>query len=334
MGVASASVVVDAYNHERFVEAAVDSALSQDRAGRSLEVVVVDDGSTDGTYERARRREPSVRCVRQRNQGQAAAFNTGLRETTGEVVCFLDGDDLWYPGKLAAVLAEFDAHPEAVWVQAPMEAVDARGRVLRRPRVLPPAEVTLDDVRDGKSVLVGTSGLCVRRSAYERIAPVPPEFTTHADDYLSRHALLFGPGRTVRRVLGGLRVHGGNNFQGLGWSPERLEKYLRTREALDRSFDERLRSAGLSLTPEGRLARLLEMRTKELLLRAWRGDTAGTRAAYEELSRALPPSAFGAFKRLTLRLAAASPRAYLTLQGLYERSSWLPALRSAVARRG
>jgi len=87
------SVLIDTYNHERFIEEAVNSVLAQDFPASDREILVVDDGSTDRTPEILRRFEPQIRVLRKPNGGQASAFNHGIPECRGEIVAFLDGDD-------------------------------------------------------------------------------------------------------------------------------------------------------------------------------------------------------------------------------------------------
>jgi glycosyltransferase involved in cell wall biosynthesis len=89
------SVLIDTYNHERFIEQAIVSVMEQDFPASDREIVVVDDGSTDRTAEILRKFEPRVRLLRKVNGGQASAFNAGIPECKGEIIAFLDGDDWW-----------------------------------------------------------------------------------------------------------------------------------------------------------------------------------------------------------------------------------------------
>jgi glycosyltransferase involved in cell wall biosynthesis len=96
--VPTVSVVIPAYNNARFVLEAVDSALAQTLA--PLEVIVVDDGSTDDTTAALEPRSERIRLIRQENGGVAAARNTGIRSARGTLIAFLDADDVWLPEKL------------------------------------------------------------------------------------------------------------------------------------------------------------------------------------------------------------------------------------------
>ena len=100
------SVLIDTYNHERLIAQAIMSVLEQDMLTAKVEIVVVDDGSTDRTPEIVSGFEPRVRLIRKTNGGQASAFNTGIPECHGDIVAFLDGDDWWAPQKLRRVVEE------------------------------------------------------------------------------------------------------------------------------------------------------------------------------------------------------------------------------------
>ena len=122
------SVVIPCFNAERFLAAALDSALAQD--GPSLEVLVADDGSTDGTPAVLARYAGRVRVLHQDHRGPAAARNACLRAARGEYVALLDADDRFRPGKLARQAAVLDARPDIGLVSTGWVVVDAGGRPL------------------------------------------------------------------------------------------------------------------------------------------------------------------------------------------------------------
>src|SRR5262245_57747116 len=106
----SVSVIIPTYNRRDFIREALASVLAQ--TCQDFELIVVDDGSTDGTEEIVRE-FPGARYVFQENQGVSAARNVGAALSQGELIAFLDSDDFWQPEKLAAQAAFFAAQPEA-----------------------------------------------------------------------------------------------------------------------------------------------------------------------------------------------------------------------------
>ena len=157
------SVVVPAWNVERYLDAALDSALAQDPA--PTEILVVDDGSTDGTAEVAERRGPPVRCLRREHRGPAAARNAGIRAARGRLLAFLDADDVWLPAKLGRQIEVLAARPE-------LGIVTTRIRDFRIPELahLEPAD---DRPRDG---LVTQTGLA-RREVFDRVGLLEEDLT-------------------------------------------------------------------------------------------------------------------------------------------------------------
>ncbi len=103
------SVIIPAYNRERTIAATVESVLA---CGADAEIVVVDDGSQDGTREVVRKYSPPVIVVEQENRGPSAARNSGFAQSSGDVVAFLDSDDVWLPGVAPNCLRVLGEHPE------------------------------------------------------------------------------------------------------------------------------------------------------------------------------------------------------------------------------
>jgi glycosyltransferase involved in cell wall biosynthesis len=103
------SVIIATYNYGCYVCAAVESALAQTYP--SIEIIVVDDGSTDDTQERLRMFGPQVRCLVQKNSGVSTARNRGINAATGEYLAFLDADDQFHPQKLELQMKQFSGDP-------------------------------------------------------------------------------------------------------------------------------------------------------------------------------------------------------------------------------
>jgi len=122
------SVLIPSYNRAYILGKALDSVLAQ--TYRPIEVIVVDDGSTDGTRELVARYGDAVRYIHQPNAGLAAARNTGLRAARGEFIALQDSDDQWTPWKLGAQVALMRRIPQLALVWTDMKAVDEDGRII------------------------------------------------------------------------------------------------------------------------------------------------------------------------------------------------------------
>ena len=167
------SVVMPVFEVERFVGRALQSVLAQTLS--DLEVVIVDDGSTDRSIDICRAfRDPRIRIRGQENRGLSGARNTGIRHARGELVALLDADDAWEPEKLARHVAHLDARPSVGVSFSPSYFIDAEGR--RLPGRLAPRlrGLQFTDFLVGNPVGNGSAPV-VRRAVFDDIEePAPP----------------------------------------------------------------------------------------------------------------------------------------------------------------
>lgn len=218
------SVVVNNYNYERFVGRAVDSALAQ--TWSRLEVVVVDDGSSDGSPEVLASYGERIRLVRKSNGGQASAVNAGFAASRGEVVLFLDADDELDPQAVERVVEGLT--PGVAKLHFRLRTVDADGRALggtdpSAASALPTGDLRRAVLKAGRCTAPVMSGNAYPRWVLERILPMPePEFRLCADGYLVSLAALHGPVAALEEPHGSYRIHGGNGWAQAGADPARL----------------------------------------------------------------------------------------------------------------
>src|SRR5271154_153888 len=246
----SASVLIDTYNHERFIEKAIVSVLEQDFPAADCEIIAVDDGSTDGTPGIVKKFAPRVRYVRKENGGQASAFNSGIAECRGEIVAFLDGDDWWARQKLAVVLESFASDQSIGLVgHGITEVLQDRTECVQSLRE--PARFRLDSVAAARQFrlrksFLGTSRMAYRAAVLKKIGRVPEALTIQADEYLFTVAGLFCEVVIRREPLTYYRLHETNAFQIANGSATALRRKYIVLSALARGLQERFQSEGIS----------------------------------------------------------------------------------------
>ena len=172
------SCIVPAFNAAHFLGEALDSIYAQ--TYRAIEVIVVDDGSTDATAEIAARYGDRLILIRQENAGPGAARNTGFRRARGEFIACLDADDHWHPNKLKAQLTHLTSRPwlAGCFVQAVNFWIDE----LRQEQ-----EALAEKPITQPQGCYGFGGLLMRRSTLESVGPIRPELISHEDvDWILR----------------------------------------------------------------------------------------------------------------------------------------------------
>jgi glycosyltransferase involved in cell wall biosynthesis len=171
------SVVIAAYQAERFLAAALESALGQDYPAELLDVVLVDDGSTDATGAIAAHYAATtgrVRVVRQPNGGNVAATNAGFACADGDVVAILDADDAWPANRISAAVELLADRPEVGLVYGDMTVIDEDGEVLQGSWLqgdATPEGRCLGTLLTGNNVTAST--IVVRGAVLRAIAPIP-----------------------------------------------------------------------------------------------------------------------------------------------------------------
>lgn len=312
------SVVIDNHNYGRFLRETLDSVLSQVLDDVAVEIVVVDDGSTDDSREILASYAPRVKSIFQARQGQASAFNNGLAAASGDIVCLLDSDDVFLPGKLAAVVAAFE-DPKVVCVQHFLHDTDAKLSPLPRRFPAWPSRYVLDDYIAGRTEFTATSGLAFRREVLLKLLPIPRDLFYYLDDFLTAHALFFGDVANIPSVLGLHRMHGANWCAGGLEDPAKIERDFQDR-ALYASFRDRwLAAAGRERSAEAVEAERLELWRRRILLEALRARPLEAARAWSEGLRSLPKTRHARFRAATTALAVLSPTLYLALYDAYSR---------------
>jgi hypothetical protein len=201
------SVIVPAYNEERYIAEALDAVLAQ--TDPPLEVIVVDDGSTDGTVEVARSYSDRISLIQQENRGCPGAFDTGFRKAAGDFVALCPADDIWEPRKLEWQREALAGNPR---IDVAFGGAERFG-LATGPHARPERDGLLDPVWFGRAMysenLIPDPSAVIRRSLYIELGGYEPlvgedyEFWMRA---LAADANFFFDPRLVVR----LREHGGN----------------------------------------------------------------------------------------------------------------------------
>lgn len=184
-----ATIVIPTYNVSRYVRATLDSVIQD--ADDEIEILVIDDGSSDDTLSIVQGYGPRVRWFHQANQGAAAARNKGIELSTGEIIFFLDSDDVVFPGKFASALEVFAQNPHVGMVFTNLMYIDSAGNTLNHDvlddypairqlgtaalgwHVLPKESAHLQLIA---SNYISTSGVAIPRRVLDEIGGFKPDY--------------------------------------------------------------------------------------------------------------------------------------------------------------
>ena len=212
-------IVVNNHNYGAYLEDAIESARAQTH--EKVEVIVVDDGSTDGSRALLARLGEDVTVVLKENGGQASALNAGIERCSGQIVMFLDADDVLRPEAAARVAAAFAGDDAVAKVQFRMDVIEADGRATGAIKPAPHLPMPQGDRRRDELAFpfdiawMAMSGNAFRRTALERIMPIPADEypRSGADWYLVHLTALLGTVVSLEEVSASYRVHGANSYE-------------------------------------------------------------------------------------------------------------------------
>jgi glycosyltransferase involved in cell wall biosynthesis len=212
------SILINNYNYGNFLAEAIDSALNQTYP--YIEVIVVDDGSTDNSHDVIQSYGDKIVSVFKENGGQASAFNIGFDKSQGEIICFLDADDLFLRDKIEKIVNIFKNYLHSDWCFHPLQFVNSS--LEKEQQEIYTGKSGLYDIRPyirrGKlsSKLpfhgIATSGMCFQRSLLAKMLPMPETIRITSDDYLKYSAFGLSEGFILLEELAFQRIHDNNAY--------------------------------------------------------------------------------------------------------------------------
>ena len=261
------SIIVVSYNYERYLPLAVESALRQTIP---CEVVVVDDGSTDGSVAALAPYRDRVKVIEKENGGHASAIYAGYMNSTGDSIIFLDSDDLL--DERCAETAARHMAPDVAKVQDQLRIIGPSGEDRKVSFPHYPAHISPAFVRDA-SITTGaypcpvTTGNMYARDYLAKVLPITdPRFKNDVEPFINGLAPLYGDVVSVPVVLGSYRVHGKNYWaredQSSSWS-----RYLRHRFDAQEIFEAHARRLGVQIPSDALLNSLSHLECRILSLR-------------------------------------------------------------------
>ena len=308
------TVLLDTYNHERFIEEALVSVFQQDFPSGDMEILVVDDGSSDRTPEIVRKFHPRVRLLRKTNGGQASAFNAGIAEARGEIVSFLDGDDWWARNKLTRVKEAMGADPSVgivghgivmAYLDGSEQSESLRDGFLFQANTLEGASLFRR-----RGAFLGTSRMTIRTALLRNIGAVPEALQVQADEYLYTLASVLSRAHILPETLTFYRVHESNGFHNLASDSHLVRRKQLVLDALFQALDRELRARQYPSELVRAIVDIIQAQADQLRLMidgGWPWETVKTERTIYGLFHPEASLLHRVFKNVTLLAAAAMP---------------------------
>ncbi len=274
-----ASVLINNFNYGRYLRRCIESACAQ--TYKDVEVVVVDDGSTDGSIDIIKSFGDKVKAVFKNNGGQASCFNAGFERSSGDIVFFLDADDEFHHEKIAIIMKIYKLY-KAHGVQWCFDFVD-ESRVPELVRPVAETDISMWDFRASitKGIFpiaydypVATSSLSFERSLLDRILPMPTSRgVTLSDNYLKFASAGLSVGAICHVPLSYQRIHDSNRYTRSSQNRiRRTEIMMETGGQLARQFPF-LSRIGVKLVSTAIAERIAQRLSNfPLLFKHWRGS--------------------------------------------------------------
>ncbi len=221
------SIIINNYNYDRFLVDAINSALEQTYP--HIEVIVVDDGSTDNSRDIISGYGDRIIPILQPNGKQAAAFNSGFAKSKGDIIIFLDSDDYLFPQAVEQILGVWK--PTLAKVHYHLQVVGTNRNPLgysfpQGTKSLSTGKVWKTLLESGGYARVPTSGNAINRNALVPLFPIPDKYKLTADDYLSVLVPFYGEVEAVEEPLGAYRIHDSNQWAMVTVTGDRFHRFI------------------------------------------------------------------------------------------------------------
>jgi len=221
------SIVINNYNYDRFLSEAINSALNQTHS--NVEVIVVDDGSTDNSREIIAGYGDRIIPILQENGKQGAALNSGFAASHGDIVIFLDSDDYLLPIAVERIVGAWKLGVSKVHYRLQVVDIESKASGAFIPTTtmkLSSGEVWRELIRTAGYVSTCMSGNAYSRVALTQLFPIPDEYKSTADDYLMISTPFYGEIIGIEEALGTYRIHDNNQWALTSVSGSRFRRFV------------------------------------------------------------------------------------------------------------